>query len=145
MHDFELSLEEGKPANLFAFAVDLQATPPKISGNALDIQKYIPLNNLVKSVPFKDAVLTEGILNIFTCRFEKGKCSIYFFGNLKGSFSKSKMDYKIQTLRDFDLLNEKIEFILSKSKNILKSYYNQGKIKNIEHHLFAFLTDNQAL
>jgi hypothetical protein len=142
MNDFELSLDEGNPANIFFFLLDLLSAPPKISGKTLNPQKYIPINTRVKNVQFKDAILNEGYLNIYSCRFESGKCIVYLFGILKGIQLKSEIEYKIETLRDFDMLNEKIKFILAKSKNILKSYYKEAKIKNIEHHMLAFLRDN---
>jgi hypothetical protein len=144
MHDFELSLEDGYPTNIYAFIVNFNFSPPKMSGKTLNVDHYIPKNKLVKSVPFKEAETHEGNLNIVSCRFENGKCFVYFFGILKETVVKWKMEFKIQTLRDFDLLNEKINFILAKSKSILMSYYNQSKPKNIEHHLVAFLTDNQT-
>ncbi|MBA3663884.1 MAG: hypothetical protein H0W61_06710 [Bacteroidetes bacterium] len=144
INDFELSLEEGNPVNIFSFIMDLHSIPPITSGQTLSVEKYIPLNALVKSVAFKDANFENGYLNIYSCRFENGKCVVYIFGNLKGQLLKTSIDFKIETLRDFDLLNEKINFILSKSKNILKSYYKAGKLKNIEHHLLAFLSDRQT-
>ncbi|MGZ6520078.1 MAG: hypothetical protein ACXVED_21045, partial [Bacteroidia bacterium] len=113
-----------------------------VSGKTLNVSNYIPLNSLVKRMQFKDAVIKDGFLNLYTCRFENGKCIVFIFGNFTNGIIKKETEYKIANLRDFDLLNEKIKFILSKSKNILKSYYTSGKIKNIEHHILAFLSDN---
>lgn len=144
MNSFELSLENDRPENMVVFTVNLQSLPPKISCKTLNTEKYIPVNNLVKHISIRDVIFDEGFLNILSCRCDTGKCNIYFFGNLKGLELISQLEYKIDTLRDFDLLNEKINFILSKSKNILKSYYRDAKIKNIEHHILAFLSDRPA-
>lgn len=143
MIDFELSLEEGHPTHIVSFVIDFLSSPLKVSGKTLNIEHYIPKNVLVKQMPFKEASVQEGSLNICSCRLENGKCLIYFFGILKDTIVKWKMEFNIHTLRDFDIMNEKINFILSKSKNILLSYYTQSKLKNIEHHLVTFLSDNQ--
>jgi len=142
MHDFELSLEYGNPINLVSFILDLVSTPPILAGKALNIEKYTPVNTLVKNIPFRDANTQEGFLNIYSCRFESGKCTVHIFGILKGLPLKSEIDFKVDNLRDFEMLNEKIKFILNKSKNILKSYYKDSKIRNIEHHILAFLSDS---
>jgi hypothetical protein len=45
------------------------------------------------------------------------------------------------SLRNYDIMTERVKFILSKSKTILKSYYQAGKVRNIQHHLLSFLGD----
>ena len=142
MNNFEFSLDEGNPTNTYSFVVDLTLAPPVISGRTLNVSNYTPINALVKRMQFKDAVVQHGSLNIYTCRFENGKCVVFIFGIFKNGIVKNETEYKITSLRDFDLLTEKIKFILSKSKNILKSYHTSGKIKNIEHHILAFLKDS---
>jgi hypothetical protein len=142
MNVFELSLEEGKPVNIIAFEVNLLASPPEIVQKTVNVKKHLPVNELVKTMQYRNANFDEGCLNIYSCRFESGKCEVYFFGNMKGTELKTTSVFKANTIRDFDILNERIKFILSKSRNILKSYYKDSKFKNIEHHILAFLSDN---
>lgn len=142
MDAFELLLEDNYPVNLTAFELNLAASPPTISDKIIDLKKYLPINKLVKTISFRDASLSEGILNIYSFLFEDGKCQVHFFGNLKGQELKTLLELKKDNLRNFDLFNEKIKFILTKSKNILRIYYQGEKIKNIEFHLAAFLNEN---
>lgn len=141
MFEFELSLQEGHPTNLFCFILDIVSTPPLISGKTLNEKLYTPSNPLVKSISYRDADTREGFLNIFSCRFENGKCTVHIFGILKGIRLNCIKEISLSTFRDFEMLNERIKFILNKSKSILKTYYKDSKIKNIEHHLLTFLSD----
>lgn len=142
MDVFELSLEQGTPVSLTAFELNLLSIPPEITGKIIDLEKYLPVNKLVKTMVFRDLAFAEGILNVFSFLFEDGKCQVHFFGNMKGQEIKTEMEFKTDNLRNFDLLNEKIKFILTKSKNILRIYYQDSKIKNIEYHLAAFMNES---
>ncbi|MCE3225810.1 MAG: hypothetical protein K0S32_361 [Bacteroidetes bacterium] len=142
MNVFELSLKEGKPVNISAFEVNLLASPPEIIYKTVNVKKHLPVNELVTTMQYRDANFDEGCLNIYCCRFDTGRCEVHFFGNMKGTELRSESHFKAETLRDFDMLNERIRFILAKSKNILKSYYKDSKFKNLEHHILAFLSDN---
>jgi hypothetical protein len=144
MNVFELLLTEGEPVNITAFEVNLLASPPEIIRKIINVKKHLPVNQLVKIMQYRDANFDEGCLNIFSCRYDSGKCIIHFFGNMKGTELNTEANLKTETLRDFDMLNERIKFILTKSKNILKSYYKDSKFKNIEHHILAFLGDNST-
>jgi hypothetical protein len=129
---------------MMAFEIDLKVAPPLLSEKSLDINKYIPVNKRVKSMQLRDVKFDEGILNIYSFLFEDGRCIVQLFGNMRDSELNAQIEFRKDNRRDFDLLNEKIKFLLAKSKNILRTYYKDSKIKNIEYHLIAFLTENRS-
>jgi hypothetical protein len=138
---FEISLEAANPRNLVVYEVDLKSTPPKITEKNINVNNYLPQNKRVKTMQYRDANKNEGTLSIFSCMFESGQSVVYFFGNLRGTVLNSEANFGDNNQRGYDLLNDRLKFILNKSKNILKTYYKDGKIKNIEHHIIAFLSD----
>ncbi|MGZ3931747.1 MAG: hypothetical protein ACXVPQ_06030 [Bacteroidia bacterium] len=141
MNALELSLEQGNITHITTHELNLNSSPAEVLTGTLPVEKLIPKNKMVKHIQIRNANFEEGNLNIYTCRFEHGKCNIYIFGNLKKMEINNTIVLTIDNLRTFDILNEKIKYILSKSKTILKSYYNDSKIKSIEYHMMSFLGD----
>jgi hypothetical protein len=141
MKVLELSLQQGNPINITAHELNLSSTPMDVLTKTLQVEKLIPQNKMVDHIQVRNADFGDGNLNIYTCRFEKDKCNICIFGNFKGTEINKIILVNVDSLRTFDILNEKIKYILSKSKTILKSYYNDSKIKSIEYHMMSFLGD----
>lgn len=141
MNVLELSLEEGNPINITAHELNLNASPGEIVTKALAVEKLIPKNKMVKHIQIREANFDDGNLNVYTCRFDNNRCDIHIFGNFRKMEINCTINMTIESLRTFDILNEKIKYILSKSKTILRSYYNDSKIKSIEYHMMSFLGD----
>jgi hypothetical protein len=140
MTEFELPQNEGMPIGIVDFKVDLASNPPEIKDRIIEsVDNYI-LGDCDKiKIDYKDAPTEEGQLNIYICRFKTGKYRLHIFGRIKGKVFRTEKEISDASTSSLGLLNEKIKYVLVRSRNILKTYYMHSNLKSIEDHLMAFL------
>lgn len=137
---FELPINEGEPLEIVDFKVDLQASPPVIMEKVIDgVDNYILNQSNALKIVYKDASIDEGRLNIYVCKFKTGRCRLHIFGKINGQEFKSEKELSENSAKSQWILNEKIKYVLFKSRNILRLYYLNSNLKSIEDHLNAFL------
>ncbi|HWY10698.1 MAG TPA: hypothetical protein VN026_05190 [Bacteroidia bacterium] len=140
MTAFELPISDGKPLEIVDFKIDLLSSPPEIMEKVIEgVDDYVLIHSDAIQIVYNDEEIDEGRLNIYICKFKTGKCRFHVFGKIKGQ------EFKIEKgLSDFysdnlSILNERVKYILVRSRNILKLYYLNSNLQSIEDHLNAFL------
>ncbi|MDF2438640.1 MAG: hypothetical protein K0Q95_3016 [Bacteroidota bacterium] len=141
MTEFELPVSDGKPINIVDFKVNLVASPPEIKESVIDIvDHYVSTQEEYIKIDYKQAaVIDEGRLNIYICRFKTGKLRIHIFGKIKGEEFRSEKEITESGTNNWTYVNQKIKYVLMSSKNILRTYYLRANVKSIEDHLMAFI------
>jgi hypothetical protein len=140
MTAFELPASEGKPINIIDYKVDLILSPPVIHERVIDaVDNYISLNQECIKIDYKDALIDEGRLNIYICRFKTGKYRLHIFGKLKGQEFRSEKEFLETSSNSWGVLNQRLKYVLVSSRNILRTYYMNANVKSIETHLMAFI------
>jgi hypothetical protein len=141
MTEFELPVSDGKPINITDYKVNLISSPPEIKEKVIDmVDHYISTQEEIIKIDYKkDAIVDEGRLNIYVCRFKTGKLRIHIFGKIKGQEFRTEREITESGLNNWGYVNQKIKYVLASSKNILRSYYLRANVKSIEDHLIAFL------
>ncbi|MCE3278967.1 MAG: hypothetical protein K0S44_1158 [Bacteroidetes bacterium] len=140
MTAFELPVTDGKPLNIMDFKVDLIASPPEIQHRSIEaVDQYISMNSEALCIDYKDAQLDEGRLNIYLCRFQTGKFRLHIIGKIRGQEFRTEREIKETQSNSWGTLNQKINYVLVSSRNILRTYYISSNIKSIENHLMAFI------
>jgi hypothetical protein len=140
MKTFALPDHEGMPLKIADIKVDLQSTPPLIHDRILEsIDEYISAQSGAIKVEYKDAPIKEGYLNIYICQFKAGKYRLHIFGKINGRAFRTEKEFRDTSTNSLGIMNEKIKYVLDKSRNILKNYYVNANMKSLEEHLNAFL------
>lgn len=140
MTTFELPAGEGKPLEIADFKVDLLLTPPKIEERIIErVDNYVSTGTQAIKINYKDASVEEGHLNIYICRFSTGKCRLHIFGRIRGKEFRTEKEVSEVRAGNLNILNQKIKYVLTSSRNILRTYYLNSNLKSLEDHLIAFL------
>lgn len=140
MTAFVVPPSDGKPLEIVDFKVDLLLSPPEIQEKNIEVvDNYVSTLSDAIQIIYKDAPLEEGYLNIYLCKFKTGKHRLHIFGKIKGQEFKIDKELSESSSNTLGLSNDRIKYVLVKSRNILRTYYLSSKIKSIEEHLLAFL------
>lgn len=140
MTAFTLPLADGKPVEIIDFKVDFLMSPPEIREEiTYSFDKYLTTQNNGIEVAYKDAILEEGKLNIYVCKFNAGRYRLHIFGKIKGKDFKIDKALNDTSFNCRGISRDRIKYILLSSRNILKKYYLTDNLKSIENHLQAFL------
>lgn len=140
MTAFELPINDGKPIEIIDFKIDLLASPPQIKEEVIErADNYFLTQPDILKIVYNDATLDEGHLNIYICKFPKGKCRVHIFGKIRGQELRTEKELLESAANNPAIINERIKHVLISSRNILKKYYLNSNVKSIENHLMAFL------
>lgn len=140
MTAFELPAHDGKPIEIVDFKVDLAASPPEIKERRIDlVDRYISSQAETIKIDYSDAIVDEGRLNIYVCRFPAGKYRLHIFGKIRGQEFRTEREITESGSNTWGVLNQKIKYVLVSSRNILRTYYISANVKSIEDHLMAFI------
>ncbi|MGZ3898858.1 MAG: hypothetical protein ACXVNM_02595 [Bacteroidia bacterium] len=137
---FELPVTEGKPVGIVDFKIDLLLSPPVIEQRIIEtVDPYISTQTQTIKIEYKDALIDEGWLNIYICRFKTGKYRLHIFGKMKGTEFRTEKEIMDPGTNSLGIVNERIKYVLINSRNILRKYYLTSNLKSLEDHLMAFL------
>jgi hypothetical protein len=140
MSTFPWHADKGKPTHIAMYNINFLLPQPEVVGRSLTpAAKFVRANSFTNEIEYKMAGTEEGLLNVYLCRFESGLCQIHIFGKIKGLDFKKEIGLNDHSESGFDVICNQIRYVLSKSRIILKSYYQQANTKNIEDHLSTFM------
>lgn len=136
MNAFKVPLSEGNPSKITDFKIDLHSSSGQVFENSKTIsEKYVVKTSDSNLIIYKDAPLHEGYLNVYLCYFDSGKYFLHIFGRINNS------DFRTEKVIDparFDStypIAEKIKYVLTHSKNILRKFYQECRVKSLEEYL----------
>jgi hypothetical protein len=142
MNIFDLPHYGATPKNISFFGIDMDKTSSSIRERMIgteSIDESLLIGGNRTGLERRDAVNSEGALNIYIYRFEGGKCFIDIFGKVNNKEFKTESEIGRYDLTEFNTLNKRIKYTLSSSRTTLKRYYHESNLKAIQEHLVAFL------
>ncbi|MDF2449945.1 MAG: hypothetical protein K0R26_2449 [Bacteroidota bacterium] len=143
MKSFKVPVTDGKPLEIIDFKVDFMASPPEIKQEIVNpVECGLTVQDGDMEVIYQDAIVSEGWLNIYLCKFNAGKYRLHIFGKMKGQEFKIEKALSDTSFNCRGVSSERIRHILINSRNILKKYYMNANLTSIENHLQAFLVSS---